>query len=74
MLEEQLDENSCHPAVAPIYFPQELARLESLQSDLEHFLGSDWKKKVIVPAATHKYVHRLRTVSREDNIPFICLT
>lgn len=74
MLEEQLDDNSCHPAVAPIYFPQELARLESLQGDLEHFLGSDWKKKVIVPAATQKYVQRLRTVSGEDDIQLICLT
>uniref|UniRef100_A0A1A7WWL4 Heme oxygenase n=1 Tax=Iconisemion striatum TaxID=60296 RepID=A0A1A7WWL4_9TELE len=64
-LEEELDRNSSHPAVAPIYFPQELARLESLEGDLEHFLGSDWKSKVIVPAATHRYEQRLRKIGRE---------
>lgn len=63
VLEQQMDKNRDHPAVAPIYFPQELARLESLRSDLEHFLGADWRKKVIVPAATHQYVERLRLVS-----------
>lgn len=66
MLEEELDRNSSHPAVAPIYFPQELARLESLERDLEHFLGSDWRKMVIVPAATHRYEQRLRQVSGEE--------
>lgn len=66
MLEEELDRNSSHPAVAPIYFPQELARLESLERDLEHFFGSDWRKRVIVPAATHRYEQRLRKVSKEE--------
>uniref|UniRef100_A0A3Q4AYH4 Heme oxygenase n=1 Tax=Mola mola TaxID=94237 RepID=A0A3Q4AYH4_MOLML len=65
-LEEQLDKNSSHPAVAPIYFPQELSRMESLQSDLEHFFGSDWRKRVIVSAATHRYAERLRQVGRES--------
>uniref|UniRef100_A0A8C6MKJ0 Heme oxygenase n=1 Tax=Nothobranchius furzeri TaxID=105023 RepID=A0A8C6MKJ0_NOTFU len=64
-LEEELDRNSSHPAVAPIYFPQELARLEPLEADLEHFFGSDWKNKVIVPAATHRYEQRLRKIGRE---------
>ena len=66
VLEEELDRNSSHPAVAPIYFPQELARLESLERDLEHFFGSDWRKRVIVPAATHRYEQRLRKVSKEE--------
>ncbi|XP_042360165.1 heme oxygenase 1a [Plectropomus leopardus] len=66
VLEEELDRNCSHPAVAPIYFPQELARLESLESDLEHFLGSDWRKKVIVPAATHRYEQRLRQLGKES--------
>ncbi|XP_019966890.2 heme oxygenase 1a [Paralichthys olivaceus] len=65
-LEEELDRNSSHPAVAPIYFPQELARLESLERDLEHFLGSDWRKRVIVPAATHTYKQRLRQIGEEN--------
>lgn len=65
MLEEQLDRNSSHPAVAPIYFPQELARLDSLQRDLEHFFGSNWRNSVIVPAATYRYEERLKKVSTE---------
>ncbi|KAI3360155.1 hypothetical protein L3Q82_014471, partial [Scortum barcoo] len=65
-LEEELDRNSSHPAVAPIYFPQELARLEPLERDLEHFLGSDWRKKVIVPSATHRYEQRLRKIGKES--------
>ncbi|XP_029945715.1 heme oxygenase 1a [Salarias fasciatus] len=65
-LEEEMDRNASHPAVAPIYFPQELARLEALERDLEHFLGSDWRKKVIVPAATLRYQQRLRQVGREN--------
>ncbi|KAM6904419.1 heme oxygenase 1a [Xenentodon cancila] len=64
-LEEELDRNSSHPAIAPIYFPQELARLESLERDLEHFFGSDWKSRVIVPAATHRYVQRLQRIGSE---------
>lgn len=59
-----MDRNASHPAVAPIYFPQELARLESLEADLEHFFGSDWQKKVIVPAATQRYEQRLRKVGK----------
>ncbi|XP_039979724.1 heme oxygenase 1a isoform X1 [Xiphias gladius] len=67
-LEEELDKNSSHPAVAPIYFPQELARLESLERDLEHFLGSDWRKRVIVPAATHRYEQRLREIGKDNPV------
>lgn len=65
-LEEEMDRNSSHPAVAPIYFPQELARLESLEQDLEHFFGFEWRKKVIVPAATYKYQQRLRQIGSES--------
>nr|UJO50637.1 heme oxygenase [Cyprinus carpio] len=53
-LEEELDRNAAHPAVQPVYFPQELARLESLELDLEHFFGPHWRKRVTVPAATHE--------------------
>ncbi|XP_008328986.1 heme oxygenase 1a [Cynoglossus semilaevis] len=65
-LEEELDRNSSHPAIAPIYFPQELARLEYLQKDLEHFFGPNWKEQVIVPAATHRYERRLREIGRTN--------
>lgn len=61
-LEEELDRNASHESVTPIYFPQELARLEALKKDLEHFYGQDWREKMIVPAATLRYAQRLREV------------
>lgn len=65
-LEEEMDRNASHPGVAPIYFPQELARLETLERDLEHFFGQEWRKRVIIPAATHRYTQRLRKVQAID--------
>lgn len=64
-LEEALDRNASHPAVMPIYFPQELARLETLQRDLEHFYGQSWRQKIIVPAATLRYAKRLREIGEK---------
>ncbi|XP_048869953.1 heme oxygenase 1a [Brienomyrus brachyistius] len=65
-LEEELDRNASHPSVAPIYFPQELARLESLKKDLAHFYGQNWRERVIVPAATQRYSQRLRQLGKEN--------
>ncbi|XP_023274845.1 heme oxygenase-like [Seriola lalandi dorsalis] len=65
-LEEQMDRNSDHPSVAPIYFPTELARLESIEKDLEFFYGQDWREKIVVPAATKRYSHRLRQIGKEN--------
>ncbi|XP_028305432.1 heme oxygenase [Gouania willdenowi] len=65
-LEEAMDRNSDHPSVAPIYFPAELARLESIKKDLEYFYGQDWKEKIAVPAATKRYCHRLRQIGLEN--------
>ncbi|XP_072549457.1 heme oxygenase 1a [Salminus brasiliensis] len=62
VLEDELDKNSGHPAVEPIYFPQELARLEPLEKDLEYFFGPQWRKRVTVPAATIRYAERLREI------------
>uniref|UniRef100_A0A3P8UC06 Heme oxygenase n=1 Tax=Amphiprion percula TaxID=161767 RepID=A0A3P8UC06_AMPPE len=65
-LEEELDRNSNHPGVAPIYFPAELARQESIEKDLEYFYGPDWREKIVVPAATKRYCHRLRQIGKEN--------
>ncbi|XP_017285944.1 heme oxygenase [Kryptolebias marmoratus] len=65
-LEEAMDRNSNHPAVAPIYFPAELARLKSIEADLEYFYGQDWRLKIVVPAATERYCHRLRQIGKEN--------
>lgn len=61
-LEEEMDRNCDHPSVAPIYFPAELARLAAIEEDLEFFFGQDWRKKIVVPAATKRYCHRIRQV------------
>ncbi|CAN9510493.1 unnamed protein product [Ophioblennius macclurei] len=65
-LEEELDRNCEHPSVAPIYFPAELERLESIEKDLEFFYGQEWRKKVVVPAATERYCHRLKQIGKEN--------
>ncbi|XP_014837300.1 PREDICTED: heme oxygenase-like [Poecilia mexicana] len=65
-LEEEMDRNSNHPAVAPIYFPAELARIKSIEKDLEYFYGPDWREKIVVPAATQRYSHRLRQIGKEN--------
>lgn len=65
-LEEELDRNCHHPGVEPIYFPVELARLESIEKDLEYFYGLDWRQKIVVPAATKRYSHRLRQIGKEN--------
>uniref|UniRef100_UPI0037E8993A heme oxygenase-like n=1 Tax=Semicossyphus pulcher TaxID=241346 RepID=UPI0037E8993A len=65
-LEEELDRNSNHPGVAPIYFPAELARLGTLEKDLEFFYGKDWREKIVVPAATRRYCHRIRQIGKEN--------
>ncbi|XP_071400271.1 heme oxygenase-like [Centroberyx affinis] len=62
-LEEELVKNASQPGVDPIYFPKELARLESLEKDLEHFFGQDWRKKITTSAATQRYEQRLREVN-----------
>ncbi|XP_028829354.1 heme oxygenase [Denticeps clupeoides] len=64
-LEEEMDHNASHPAVAPVYFPVELARLECLEKDLEHFYGPDWRNKIVVPAATLNYTQRLREIGEK---------
>ncbi|XP_066498605.1 heme oxygenase 1a [Hoplias malabaricus] len=65
-LEGELDKNSGHPAVEPIYFPQELARLEHLERDLEYFFGPQWRKRVTVPAATLRYTERIREIGQSS--------
>nr|XP_019940005.1 PREDICTED: heme oxygenase-like [Paralichthys olivaceus] len=65
-LEEELNRNCNHPGVAPIYFPTELARLESIEKDLEFFYGQDWREKIVVPTATKRYCHRLRQIGQEN--------
>uniref|UniRef100_A0A3B4A6F5 heme oxygenase (biliverdin-producing) n=1 Tax=Periophthalmus magnuspinnatus TaxID=409849 RepID=A0A3B4A6F5_9GOBI len=66
-LEEEMDRNRDHPAVAPIYFPQELSRLESIEKDLAFFYGPEWREQIRTPAATKRYAHRLRQQIGREN-------
>ncbi|KAF7711198.1 heme oxygenase-like [Silurus meridionalis] len=61
-LEEELDRNASHGSVAPIYFPQELARAETLKRDLQHFYGQNWREEMFIPASTLRYTQRLREI------------
>lgn len=65
-LEEEMDRNSDHPGVAPIYFPSELSRLESIEQDLQYFYGPEWREELVVPAATKRYSRRLRQIGKEN--------
>ncbi|XP_068606618.1 heme oxygenase 1a [Brachionichthys hirsutus] len=67
-LEDEMEKNSNHPGVAPIYFPTELARLSAIEADLQHFYGQNWREKIVVPAATERYCHRLRQIGNENPV------
>ncbi|XP_040212203.1 heme oxygenase 2 isoform X1 [Rana temporaria] len=58
-LEEELDQNKEHPAIAPLYFPQELHRAEALKMDLLYFYGEDWEEVIQCSEATKAYVERI---------------
>ncbi|CAJ0934172.1 unnamed protein product [Ranitomeya imitator] len=63
-LEEELDRNKENPAIAPLYFPQELHRAEALQKDVTYFYGEDWKDTIQCSEATQAYVDRIRHLGR----------
>ncbi|XP_068177124.1 heme oxygenase-like [Antennarius striatus] len=65
-LEDLMERNSDHPGVAPVYFPAELARLSAIEADLQFFYGQNWREKIVVPAATERYCHRLRQIGDEN--------
>ncbi|XP_075141625.1 heme oxygenase 2 isoform X1 [Leptodactylus fuscus] len=63
-LEEELDRNKDNPAIAPLYFPQELHRAESLKKDVAYFYGEDWEDTIHCSEATQAYVDRIRHLGR----------
>ncbi|XP_075686894.1 heme oxygenase 2 isoform X2 [Rhinoderma darwinii] len=58
-LEEELDRNKEDPAIAPLYFPQELHRGEALKRDVAYFFGEDWEDTIQCSEATQAYVDRI---------------
>ncbi|XP_074127631.1 heme oxygenase 1 isoform X2 [Sminthopsis crassicaudata] len=63
-LEEEMERNKAHPAVTPIYFPEELNRTPALEQDMEFWYGPQWRKEIPYTEATRKYVSRLRDLGR----------
>lgn len=57
VLEEELDRNSSHPAVAPIYFPQELDRVEPLKKDRSGVLLRSRLEEEGDRASRHPEIH-----------------
>lgn len=57
-----------------LYFPKELDRTQSLEEDLEFFLGKNWRKNkdiVDMSPATREYVERIREVGTRDPLLLI---
>ncbi|XP_027728748.1 heme oxygenase 1 [Vombatus ursinus] len=65
-LEDELEQNKTHPALAPVYFPEELNRTPALEQDMEFWYGRQWRKEIPYTAATEKYVNRLRDLGRTE--------
>ncbi|KAL1919920.1 uncharacterized protein VTP21DRAFT_1852 [Calcarisporiella thermophila] len=51
-LEEKMEEKASDESIKAIHFPKELSRLESIEKDLEFYLGPDWREeaKTLSPA------------------------
>ncbi|XP_061079429.1 heme oxygenase 2 isoform X2 [Conger conger] len=65
-MEEELERNKDHPAIAPLYFPAELHRHEALARDLEFFYGEDWEDQVSCSPATRRYTDRIHEAGGSD--------
>ena len=50
-MEEEMEKNKDHSLIKPIYFT-ELNRRKSLELDLEHYYGSNWKSLIKISEAT----------------------
>ncbi|KAM9305884.1 heme oxygenase 2 [Gastrophryne carolinensis] len=64
-LEEELDRNKEHPAIAALYFPQELHRAEALKKDLLYFYGENWEDAVHCSEATKAYVDQIHQLGQQ---------
>ncbi|XP_078286477.1 heme oxygenase 1-like [Rhinoraja longicauda] len=65
-LEEETERNKDHLAFAPVHFPSELNRKETLEQDLEYFHGPGWRSRIECPEATGNYVSRIQHVGRSE--------
>ncbi|XP_074082895.1 heme oxygenase 1 [Macrotis lagotis] len=65
-LEEEMERNKTHPAIAPVFFPEELNRTPALEQDMEFWYGPQWRKEIPLSAATEKYVNQLHDVGHTE--------
>ncbi|XP_068099694.1 heme oxygenase 2 [Hyperolius riggenbachi] len=65
-MEEELDQNKEHPAITPLYFPQELHRTEALKRDLQYFYGEGWEDTIQCSEATRAYVDRIHHLGQHQ--------
>lgn len=61
-MEEEIEKHKNDPVVSKIYYP-ELFRKESIEKDLQYYLGDDWKSQVTQTNSCKEYVGRIRDVS-----------
>jgi heme oxygenase len=64
-MEDEFERHKDHPILSKIYYP-ELFRKQSLEKDLEYYLGSEWKLKITQTKSCKEYVKRIREVSNSD--------
>jgi heme oxygenase len=64
-MEEEMDKHSHHPIVSKIYF-QELNRKHSLEQDLTHYYGVNWREQIQLSKAGEAYVQRIREISEQQ--------
>ncbi|HBE17803.1 MAG TPA: heme oxygenase [Cyanobacteria bacterium UBA11149] len=69
-LEEGLEQNQNHPAIAPIYFP-ELNRKANLERDLEFYYGDNWRAEIAPLPAGEVYVNRLQEIANTNPVLLI---
>nr|XP_023666480.1 heme oxygenase 2 [Paramormyrops kingsleyae] len=65
-MEEEIERNKDHPQFAPLYFPAELHRHQSLGRDLQYFYGEDWERSISCSPATQRYVARIHEVGASE--------
>ena len=63
-LEGELQSNSSHPCVEPIYFPDELNRLHFLEQDLDYYYDNNWRHLMhtAITPGMQRYVARIREI------------
>ena len=54
-----------HPIVSKIYYP-ELNRKKSLETDLQFYYGSNWKREIGLSPAGEAYVQRIREIANSQ--------